>query len=429
MGSVVKKIKKTAKKAVKAVKKIVKKNPITKIVKKAAKGVKKLGGKLWDGIKKVGGKAMKAWGKISQKLGPIGTIALSFAMPYLLGPLSGMAGTAWSNMATWLGTPATGAGSTFVNVFKTLGYNAMKGAQFVGSTFKGITQTLSQTVRGFAGEGGSLSKGFEALWGGTKDVFTGKAGFGTLEGTTSKVLGQQVTSYSGKVIEGASGFVKTGGVNMMNANVANAQAYQAISNAMSGVTSQYTPEMTKYTNTLQNQYKIDAHTAHQHAMQNGGVVNVDPSNGMSSYNLDFNASGDFAYSGPGGGADMGDIANYGEDMFKYSGDASKVKFGDTNQYVGVRGSQYKVDGDTYGYGDPKSTGLLSKNAASAAMNALSGYQEGAPELALPGGYDASLDPFNTRYDGTNVALSAGGQFLSKEQDRFQRTLNLNITPG
>ena len=429
MGSVVKKIKKTAKKAVKAVKKIVKKNPITKIVKKAAKGVKKLGGKLWDGIKKVGGKAMKAWGKISQKLGPIGTIALSFAMPYLLGPLSGMAGTAWSNMATWLGTPATGAGSTFVNVFKTLGYNAMKGAQFVGSTFKGITQTLSQTVRGFAGEGGSLSKGFEALWGGTKDVFTGKAGMGTLQGTQSTVLGQTVTSYSGATIPTASGVVQTGGVNMLNANVANAQAYQAISNAMSGVTSQYTPEMAKYTNTLQNQYKIDAHTAHQHAMQNGGVVNVDPSNGMSSYNLDFNASGDFAYSGPGGGADMGDIANYGEDMFKYSGDASKVKFGDTNQYVGVRGSQYKVDGDTYGYGDPKSTGLLSKNAASAAMNALSDYQEGAPELALPGGYDASLDPFNTRYDGTNVALSAGGQFLSQEQDRFQKTLNLNISGG
>jgi hypothetical protein len=421
MGSVVKKIKKTAKKAVKAVKKIVKKNPITKIVKKAAKGVKKLGGKLWDGIKKVGGKAMKAWGKVSQKLGPIGTIALSFAMPYLLGPLSGMAGTAWSNMATWLGTPATGAGSTFVNVFKTLGYNAMKGAQFVGSTFKGITQTLSQTVRGFAGEGGSLSKGFEALWGGTKDVFTGKAGMGTLQGTQSQVLGQTVTSYSGATIPTASGVVQTGGVNMMNANVANAQAYQAISNAMSGVTSQYTPEMAKYTNTLQNQYKIDAHTAHQHAMQNGGVVNVDPSNGMSSYNLDFNASGDFKFKQTGGPPNVGE--------YQYSGDASKIKFGDTNQYVGIRGNQYKVDGDTYGYGDPKSTGLLSKSTASAAMNALSGYQEGAPELALPGGYDASLDPFNTRYDGTNVALSAGGQFLSKEQDRFQKTLNLNIAGG
>ena len=416
MGSVVKKIKKTAKKAVKAVKKIVKKNPITKIVKKAAKGVKKLGGKLWDGIKKVGGKAMKAWGKISQKLGPIGTIALSFAMPYLLGPLSGMAGTAWSNMATWLGTPATGAGSTFVNVFKTLGYNAMKGAQFVGSTFKGITQTLSQTVRGFAGEGGSLSKGFEALWGGTKDVFTGKAGMGTLAGTPSTVLGQQVTTFSGELVKGASGVVQTGGVNMMTANVANAQAYQAISNAMSGVTSQYTPEMTKYTNTLQNQYKIDAHTAHQHAMQNGGVVNVDPSNGMSSYNLDFNASGDFTQLKP-------------NSAFEYTGDASKIKFGDTNQYVGVRGSQYKVDGDTYGYGDPKSTGLLSKSTASAALNALSGYTEDTADLSLPGGYDASLDPYNSRYDGTNVASAGGGQFLTKAQQQFFAQQNLNIAGG
>ena len=64
----------------------------------------------------------------------------------------------------------------------------MQGAQFVGSTFKGITQTLSQTVKGFAGEGGSLSKGFEALWGGTKDVFSGRAGMGTLKEVEEKLV-------------------------------------------------------------------------------------------------------------------------------------------------------------------------------------------------------------------------------------------------
>jgi hypothetical protein len=418
MGSVVKKIKKT-------VKKIVKKNPITKIIKKTAKNIKRLGGKLWDGIKKVGGKAMRAWGKISQKLGPIGTIALSFAMPYLLGPLSGMAGTAWSNLATWMGTPATGAGSTFVNVFKTLGYNAMKGAQFVGSTFKGITQTLSQTIKGFAGEGGSLSKGFQNLWGGTKDVFSGRAGMGTLQGTQSQILGQTVTSYG----QAASGVVQTGGVNMMTANVANAQAYQAITNAMSGVTSQYTPEMAKYARTLQNQYKIDAYTAHQHAMANGGVTNVDPTNGMSSYNLDFNASGDFAYSGPGGGADMGNMSNYGEDMFQYNGNASKIKFGDTNQYVGIRGGQYTVEGDTYGYGDKAKDGLMSR-ASKAASSFLDNYGEGEEDLAvLPGYGDASLDPYNTIYGGTNVSAAGGGQFLTDAQNRFQQSLNLNIKRG
>ena len=425
MGSIVKKIKKT-------VKKIVKKNPITKIFKKAAKGIKRLGGKLWDGIKKVGGKALRAWGKISQKLGPIGTIALSFAMPYLLGPLSGMAGTAWSNMATWMGTPATGAGSTFVNVFKTLGNSAMKGAQFVGSTFKGITQTLSQTVKGFAGEGGSLSKGFEALWGGTKDVFSGRAGMGTLQGQTSTVLGQTVTSYdptkfvtSGGITGGAaSGVVQTGGVNMMNANVANAQAYKAISNAMSGVTSQYTPEMAKYARTLQNQYQLDAYTAHQHAMGNGGIVNVDPANGMSSYNLDFSSSRDFKFNRAGPNV----APNVGE--YSYTGNASKLKFGDTNSYIKLQGGQYSVEGDTYGYGDTAKKDSLMSKASSAASKFLDNYGEGEEELAAyPGGYDASLDPYNTYYDGTNVASAGGGGLLTKEQQQFFMNQNLNIGRG
>lgn len=407
MGSIVKKIKKK-------VKKIIKKNPITKIISKTAKKIKKLGSKVWDGIKKVGGKALKAWGKISQKIGPIGTIALSFAMPYLLGPLSGMAGTAWSNMATWLGTPATGAGSAFVNTFKTLGYNAMKGAQFVGSTFKGITQTLSKTIGSFGQ--GDVAGGFSNLWKGAGDVFSGRAGMGTLAGTPSTVLGQTVTSYGGDLVSKASGIVQTGGVNMMTANVANAQAYQIISNGMAGTVAGYTPEMSKYVNTLQQQYKLDAYTAHEYAMTNGGVTNIDPTNGASTYNFDFNSSGDFAFKpGDAPGAPGG---------YNFTGDASKTHFGKTNQYVGIRGNQYEISGETYGYGDtPKSDSLLKK-----ATKGLKGLMENDEdgELEIAGGINPMLDPYSTIYGGTNVSSAGGGTLLTDAQRNFFANQNLNI---
>ena len=415
MGSIVKKIKKK-------VKKIIKKNPITKIISKTAKKIKKLGSKVWDGIKKVGGKALKAWGKISQKIGPIGTIALSFAMPYLLGPLSGMAGTAWSNMATWLGTPATGAGSAFVNTFKTLGYNAMKGAQFVGSTFKGITQTLSKTIGSFGQ--GDVAGGFSNLWKGAGDVFSGRAGMGTLAGQASApIMGQTITSFdptkfvtSGGIGGGAaSGVVTTGGVNMMTANVANAQAYQIISNGMAGTVAGYTPEMSKYVNTLQQQYKLDAYTAHEYAMTNGGVTNIDPTNGASTYNFDFNSSGDFKVT---------QLKPNSTPDIQFTGDASKTHFGQTNQYVGIRGNQYEISGETYGYGDtPKSDSLLKK-----ATKGLKGLMENDEdgELEIAGGINPMLDPYSTIYGGTNVSSAGGGTLLTDAQRNFFANQNLNI---
>ena len=68
MGSV----RKVFKKATKVIKK-----PISKITKGIARG-----------IAKVGKSVMKGVAKLNKKLGPLGTIALSIAMPYALGGLS-----------------------------------------------------------------------------------------------------------------------------------------------------------------------------------------------------------------------------------------------------------------------------------------------------------------------------------------------------
>ena len=62
------------------------KRAVTKPVSKAFKGVVK-------GIMKVGKATMRGVAKLNQKLGPLGSIALSIAMPYALGGLSKVIGT------------------------------------------------------------------------------------------------------------------------------------------------------------------------------------------------------------------------------------------------------------------------------------------------------------------------------------------------
>src|SRR5210317_2327321 len=74
MGKVFKAVKKTVKKVTK---------PFSKIVKRAARKVKKIGKAVMKGV-----------AKVSAKLGPVGMIALSIAMPYALGGLSSLVGTA-----------------------------------------------------------------------------------------------------------------------------------------------------------------------------------------------------------------------------------------------------------------------------------------------------------------------------------------------
>ena len=80
---------------------------VAKVVKKATKVIKKPLSKITKGIArgiaKVGKSVMKGVGRLSKKLGPLGMIGLSIAMPYALSGLStaighgGMAaGPSWS---------------------------------------------------------------------------------------------------------------------------------------------------------------------------------------------------------------------------------------------------------------------------------------------------------------------------------------------
>ena len=146
MGKVFKAVKKTVKKVTK---------PITKIVKKVAKKVKKIGKAVMKGV-----------AKISNKLGPVGMIALSIAMPYALAGLSTATTAAMSSTNVFL--KAVG---TVGNQIR-LGYRAFNTAMSVGK--KSITDIIGKTFEKFAPKGGTnifsrISDGAKRLYTATKE--------------------------------------------------------------------------------------------------------------------------------------------------------------------------------------------------------------------------------------------------------------------
>ena len=162
-------------------KKVTKK--VTKPVSKVFKGVAK-------GIAKVGKAVMRGVAKLNKKLGPLGMIAMSIAMPYALSGLSSMVGQA--AMSGY--HPATGMmGSKFTfiravgnvgNQIRT-GYQAMgtmagKVTGKIGETLStmgnSITNTITKVGQKFGGNASGdnfwtrISKGFKRLFNAAKEV-------------------------------------------------------------------------------------------------------------------------------------------------------------------------------------------------------------------------------------------------------------------
>ena len=147
MGKIFKKIKRTVKKVTR---------PLGRIFKKVGGGIAKAGKYLYEGVAKVGGKIMSGYAKISDKLGPIGMIGMSIAMPYLLGAFSGAGGGLWTNFGTKMGG-VVGKGGTvlqkglmhsenpFLKVIGHAGKSIYNASNFVGGTTRGITQTITKT--------------------------------------------------------------------------------------------------------------------------------------------------------------------------------------------------------------------------------------------------------------------------------------------
>ena len=152
MGKVLETIVDTATKPFKAV---------TKLVKRAARRVKKIGKSVMKGVS-----------KLSNKLGPIGMIALAVAMPYALGGLTKMIGTG-AMSGVHGATGMMGSQNLFIRSIGTIGNQIRTGYQsfnaFAGAAKQSISKTIGDVFTRFApkGEGNlftRISKGAKRLY-------------------------------------------------------------------------------------------------------------------------------------------------------------------------------------------------------------------------------------------------------------------------
>ena len=409
--------------ATRAVKKVT--SGVTKAAKKIGKGIAKIGKSVFNGVKKLGGKAFEMYGKISGKLGPIGMIGLSMAMPYLMPGFSSAAGGLWTNFGAKATTWANHATNPFLRTMGQIGGNIYKGTNFIKGTAQGISQTIGKTFSGFAGEGtiGSrVSTGFSNLYKGTTEVLSGAAGKGTMIPTNfSTALGtaanpnlmsaSQQFSSSQFAAFNANTITQTGGVALGNMNVANKFTYDVTSAAMknAGVFKNFSPDAEKYLNTLRK-VGVDDNTAYSYLRNNG----VD-STGI----LDYSASPDFIMEGP---------ANQ---YATFTGDNLRQSFKAADYNYNMKFTKPKIDGETFAQPDSllKPQGMDKPNAfkKAALSTALSGQTEsldGAVKFASLQATDPNSNISGT--GGTTGAYTKEGLLLNEAQKLFFRNQNLDI---
>ena len=157
-------------KAWKGIKGVVKK--VARTVKKVAKTVVTAlpgGDKIWEFGTKIGKGIEKGIGWIGEKLGPIGTMALSFVLPFAAPLFAGM----WAGFgAAAAGMAATGG--TIASALGTVGSAIFNGANFVGGTLGAMGKAIAEGVSNLGkGQFGAAGNAFTSNM---KSAFTGEAG-------------------------------------------------------------------------------------------------------------------------------------------------------------------------------------------------------------------------------------------------------------
>lgn len=166
-------------------------------VKKVAATVKKVakkvayatpwGKKLWDLSSKVGKGIMKGIGKITSKLGPIGTMALSFVLAPVMGP---MISSLWSGFGAGAAAMASSA-NVFVSALGTAGNGIFAAGNFVSGTLGAVGNAISEGASQVMS--GNFSAAGKAFASNISDAFTGKAGMASVNAgaaTAAKAAGQ-----------------------------------------------------------------------------------------------------------------------------------------------------------------------------------------------------------------------------------------------
>ena len=153
---------------------------VRKTIKKVTKPVTKVFKGVAKGIAKVGKSVMRGVAKLNKKLGPLGMIAMSIAMPYALQGLSNIVGTTagpWGQATGLLGRPE----GTFLKAVGKIGNQIRTGYQnigkFIGTIKNSITDSITKTFTKFSGKSTGkdniwtrISKGAKRLFSKAKEV-------------------------------------------------------------------------------------------------------------------------------------------------------------------------------------------------------------------------------------------------------------------
>ena len=296
---------------------------VTRPVSKVFKGVAK-------GIAKVGKAVMKGVAKVTKKLGPLGMIAMSIAMPYAMSGLSSMigyqAGTPFASglLARPEGTFLRAVGNIGAQIRN--GYRIGSGAigkgvsaitNKIGTIGNTITNSITQTFQKFSGKGTGknfwtrISEGAKNLFNSAKSVVTGQPTSGSVDvyGLRGNVHGEGLIKTSMKsenamalldkgVIEGS----QLSGQSFYGSS-ADKLVTETINKAAENTIKELSPNAYKHYNDVNNAYKANGtYINNQQALdtvlesQGTSYQGITDFDGV--YNSDLGMTGDYKLANP-----------------------------------------------------------------------------------------------------------------------------------
>ena len=268
-----------------------------KITKAVTKPVSKVFKTVARGIKKVGSSVMRGVARISKKLGPVGMIALSMAMPYALSGLSSMVGTAGVGAygGVHAGTGMMSSSNLFIrsignmgNIVRT-GYQAATGA--ISTGMNTITKSMSKAFSKLANpttKGGNIwsriSNGAKNLYNSAKATLTGqqKTGLVDVTGVQPNIHGSGAIQTSMKSVDaakliGKEGISFSGQTTGFASSASDKLITETINNATQGTLKTFDSNSMKYFNDLKdtgrftnNQEVIDSMLSNKGTINNFG---------------------------------------------------------------------------------------------------------------------------------------------------------------
>jgi len=286
-----------------------------KITKAVTKPVSKVFKTVARGIKKVGSSVMRGVARISKKLGPVGMIALSMAMPYALSGLSSMVGQgAVGVLGPQIPSGMMSSSNLFIksignmgNIVRT-GYQAATGA--ISTGMNTITKSMSKAFSKLSNptaKGGNIwsriSNGAKNLYNSAKATLTGqqKTGFVDVTGVQPNIHGSGAIQTSMKSVDaakliGKEGISFSGQTTGFASSASDKLITETINNATQGTLKTFDSNSMKYFNDLKdtgrftnNQEVIDS------MLSNKGTVN-NFGDGSNFISTDLSQTGDYKFS-------------------------------------------------------------------------------------------------------------------------------------